>query len=557
MSEFKIPSGWRRLELGEEILQTDLWLPNFDNKTLGSSVLSDWSNRDFTSNKRLTASHAPHIRKIEGPTATSKEDRPLPPNFKVRLPGEVSKPGDYYQTNSFVGSRNYNDWNLVPNPGYVISENHFVIYPVNSYGHELGPVSYPSFKFTDKEGWIRLPHGTKLAYGDMFARHGDMSAYHGGTKNPMWLSVPVHEYGTRVDRNLPIIRHIAEYEKTVGKDLAKRAVEVKKPVISSELTPSTVPEDLWCPKFPVPKGWRRLQIGEKQQAGDKWLSPDSRYRAKAIKNWNSVIGTAIGLVVDYNSFPCIRRIETSVHIEEGKEDESKKMHTPSLKDTRVYIPPGYILTESRGRAVPEELYCTVKDNGSLRGSVMLSDWNPCGKNHEKVPSFHYIVKAKDKPSDKPVLKEKEISKAEPKGVEPVKEKKEMATTTSPSGFFATLKASALVAGKTAASTTLAEKITELVLGRLPKRVQAMCRLVPRPVLVFAVSTAVYGAACRFDIPGREKVRDVSKYAVDGSMFEAMRLVMGLLDPLFKAIREMVPDDLKQLMNDASDETPKS
>lgn len=125
------------------------------------------------------------------------------------------------------------------------------------------------------------------------------------------------------------------------------------------------------------------------------------------------------------------------------------------------------------------------------------------------------------------------------------------------GFFAQMKASVVNAGKTAASTTLAEKITELVIARLPKKVQSLCKIAPAPLRVFLISTAVFAAATRFDIPGRDRVRDISKYAVDGSMHEAFRLVSRLLEPVFRAIRDMAPDDLKSIMDEAKDSTDTS
>lgn len=170
----------------------------------------------------------------------------------------------------------------------------------------------------------------------------------------------------------------------------------------------------------------------------------------------------------------------------------------------------------------------------------------CLKGSESVVSTSGIVKSiEDLEQEDRLLTETNLKTKQNKESEKI-----MAIVT-PTNFWNTLKTSATVAGKTAASTTLAEKITDLVVGRLPKRVQQMLRIVPRPVLVFAVSGAVYGAALRFDLPGRERIRDISKYAVDGSMYDAMRLVMGLLDPIFAAIKDMVPTDLKTLMAEAA------
>lgn len=131
--------------------------------------------------------------------------------------------------------------------------------------------------------------------------------------------------------------------------------------------------------------------------------------------------------------------------------------------------------------------------------------------------------------------------------ENIKKEKVMTAPASPS-ILNTLKNSFGTAAKQVGSVVLAEKITDLVVGRLPVRLQKMIKIVPRPVLVFAVSEAVYMAAVRFDIPGRDRVRDISKHAVDGSMYDALRLLAKLLEPLFAAIRNLAPEDLRQLID---------
>ena len=134
--------------------------------------------------------------------------------------------------------------------------------------------------------------------------------------------------------------------------------------------------------------------------------------------------------------------------------------------------------------------------------------------------------------------------------EKIKKEETMAapTASTTSSVFNTLKNSFGTAAKQVGSVVLAEKITDLVVGRLPIRIQKMIKVVPRPVLVFAVSEAVYMAAVRFEIPGRDRVRDISKHAVDGSMYDALKLLAKLLEPLFAAIRNLAPEDLRQLID---------
>ena len=120
-----------------------------------------------------------------------------------------------------------------------------------------------------------------------------------------------------------------------------------------------------------------------------------------------------------------------------------------------------------------------------------------------------------------------------------------------SSLLSTLKTSFSTAAKQVGSVVLAEKITDLVLGRLPMKIQKMVKIVPRPVLVFAVSETVYLAAVRFEIPGRDRVRDISKHAVDGSMYDALKLFTKFLEPLFAAIRNLAPEDLRQLIDESN------
>lgn len=131
--------------------------------------------------------------------------------------------------------------------------------------------------------------------------------------------------------------------------------------------------------------------------------------------------------------------------------------------------------------------------------------------------------------------------------ENIKKEEVMTAPASPS-ILNTLKNSLGTAAKQVGSVVLAEKITDLVVGRFPVRLQKAIKIVPRPVLVFAVSEAVYMAAVRFDIPGRDRVRDISKHAVDGSMYDALKLLAKLLEPLFAAIRNLAPEDLRQLID---------
>ena len=122
------------------------------------------------------------------------------------------------------------------------------------------------------------------------------------------------------------------------------------------------------------------------------------------------------------------------------------------------------------------------------------------------------------------------------------------------GFFAMFKASAVTAAKQGASTLLADKITELVIARLPASVQRLAAFVPNEILSLVISSAVYAAASKFDIPGRERVKDVSKYAVDGTMFQSVMILTKFLEPIFTAIKNFAPSDLKELMDEASEKT---
>lgn len=113
-----------------------------------------------------------------------------------------------------------------------------------------------------------------------------------------------------------------------------------------------------------------------------------------------------------------------------------------------------------------------------------------------------------------------------------------------------LKTSSFSAAKTAASTTLAEKITDLVLERLPAPVRAIADKLPRYISVVLVSSAVHAAAERFDIPGKNRVKEVSAYAIDGAFYEFSKGIMKSLIPLFDAIRNMAPEDLTRLEEEA-------
>lgn len=197
----------------------------------------------------------------------------------------------------------------------------------------------------------------------------------------------------------------------------------------------------------------------------------------------------------------------------------------------------------------------------LGWTINKNTWAVIRKVPTDIPMPEETVPVKaptKKPPVKKVAVAKNLEKVPPenfsKEVILTKKEKEMATpvNTNP-GFFSALKASAVSNAKTAASTTLAEKITDLVINRLPEKLQFLSKMVPRPVLVFGVSSAVYAAALRFDLPARERVRDVSKYALDGSMYEAMRLLTRLLEPIFQAIKDMVPSDIGQLIDEASGE----
>jgi hypothetical protein len=112
-----------------------------------------------------------------------------------------------------------------------------------------------------------------------------------------------------------------------------------------------------------------------------------------------------------------------------------------------------------------------------------------------------------------------------------------------------LKQSSMSSAKTAASTTLAEKITDLVVERLPAPVRAVADKVPRHVLVVVVSSAIHMAAERFDIPGKSRVKEVSAYAIDGAFYEFSKGMIKSLIPLFDAIKKMAPEDLVALTNE--------
>lgn len=271
----------------------------------------------------------------------------------------------------------------------------------------------------------------------------------------------------------------------------------------------------------IPKGWKIVDDGYVEEADKVWIPVDARFEPAGHNRGRTVQGCY-----------CVIRKE--------KQQPPKKTG-PELEPPE--IPSGWRLLKGGDILQKGDRYTT-----SPFGSKLVNGWNAMG-------SYHH---GKEIAWESPFLViRKNVVTATPEKQEKKKEEKvaeKMATISNPgnTGFFATLKASMVQKSKEAVSTTLAERITEIVIGRLPSHLQTMCNIVPKPIRVFLVSTAVYGVAVRFDIPGKDHVRDVSKYALDGSMYEAFRVFLNLLEPVFAAIRDMAPRELAQLVDEAAD-----
>ena len=402
----------------------------------------------------------------------------IPEGYRQRKVGEWTSLDDYYLGMGSGGNEDIARW-FRQGSAFTVGPNHLIICVDESTKKLLNP-DQPI-----PERWRRLKYGEKVNANDLVLRSSQVETNH----IYKWVGISRGEVDSIINSSSwPFIREI-KYDSSSVNDLSEDEIdeygvghcdedddysesaytrEDEEDQDDSDGSEDSL-KGLWAPKFPIPKGWYRLPLGEPLVEGDKWLETSYRSCAKNIKNWNLITYTSYGKKVTSESQPCIRKLDAS------------KVEAPKV-------------------------------------------------NLQNVPVEEFIEQA--------IIPEKE---------------EKMATTApvASTGFFSTLKASALTNAKCAASTTMAEKITDLVLSRLPRRVQALSGLVPRPVLVFAVSSAVYAAALRFDLPARERVRDISKYALDGSMYEAMRLATRLLEPLFQAIRDMVPSDISQLMDEAS------
>lgn len=231
---------------------------------------------------------------------------------------------------------------------------------------------------------------------------------------------------------------------------------------------------------------------------------------------------------------------------------------------QVGVPKGWTILAA-GDMIYQGMKCRKKsDHTDYWKDIPLTfDGSYLGPNNPNlfIREIGKKYRLEKKAAQKEPAQKKEPAPA-PAKQQPKEEKREEKMAVNPSqsngnpGFFASMKESMITNGKQAAFTTLAEKITALVIERLPRRMQVLCNLVPKPIRVFLISSAVYGIADRFDVPGKVEARKFSKYAVDGSMYEAMRFALALLDPIFRAIKEMCPSELKQLVQEAEgDSTP--
>lgn len=372
---------------------------------------------------------------------------------------------------------------------------------------------------------------------------------------PIELKVAVDKVRAPVSAGSPVLR-------SAPPAVAVVAPEVKvpvQPVLRVADPAPVVPVQALPPQveFQVPHGWHLLKDEELIEEGDRWISNwDDDNGSGALIDWREVDLEDIGDTPSETT-PCIRANARPVKA------APPKVEAPKVVE--CVIPSGWARLSSNLSTMA----------GDQCAHTSVGAWVPCISGVSvaaleankliiirKIPTVEHVEP--DVVVEKVVLK---VASPSPVNNGCSTEKKECVNMSIPlrsasaavaaaagngvlGGLFNTLKASAINATKTAASTTLAEKITDLVLARLPVGVRAMAGVLPRPVLIFCVSTAVYAAALKFDIPGRDRVRDISKYATDGSMYEAARLAMGLLEPLFAAIREMVPSDLGALINEA-------
>jgi len=121
-----------------------------------------------------------------------------------------------------------------------------------------------------------------------------------------------------------------------------------------------------------------------------------------------------------------------------------------------------------------------------------------------------------------------------------KEKEEKMSTTPTDTFTNLLKLS----GKTAASTTVADKIRGILSRRLEGTpFSPMVNALPDEVMNFLMASAVFYAAnyAPDGVPGRHKAALISEYAVQGSSHEAFRMMFGLLTEVFGEVLDIAKD----------------